>query len=228
MTIHITPEPEFSYVSFESNVAAANYCDLISRVIGTFQPGKFVITIFANKVKMAYNFLYYIITFVFFLFFYIQTSPASTASRELDYVSSFGEWQRRDIQYCRFKSYDLTYAHYCKFPSWGLQVMPLVEAKTYHSLPPSQSLSIPFQSKFLKISSFPFDIDFCAKQQTLFQTNSIILSQNNFIHFIILLNLLQLIPFVLVYYIEECSPLVLFSWWRNKISWNSLNYMIVY
>lgn len=43
---------------------------------------------------------------------------------------------------------------------------------------------------------------------------------SNFIvaHFIMMLMLLQLIPFVLVYYIEECSPLVLFSWWRNKIS----------
>jgi len=30
--------------------------------------------------------------------------------------------------------------------------------------------------------------------------------------------LLQMISFILVYNIEECSPLVLFSWWRNKIS----------
>lgn len=51
MTIHITPEPEFSYVSFESNVAASNYGPLISRVIETFQPGKFVVTVFANKVS---------------------------------------------------------------------------------------------------------------------------------------------------------------------------------
>lgn len=51
MTIHITPEPEFSYVSFESNVAASNYGDLIKRVIETFQPGKFIVTVFANKVR---------------------------------------------------------------------------------------------------------------------------------------------------------------------------------
>lgn len=30
--------------------------------------------------------------------------------------------------------------------------------------------------------------------------------------------LIQMISFVLVLNIEECSPLVLFSWWRNKIS----------
>lgn len=51
MTIHITPEPEFSYVSFESNVAASNYDDLISRVINLFQPGKFLVTIFVSKVS---------------------------------------------------------------------------------------------------------------------------------------------------------------------------------
>lgn len=52
MTIHITPEPECSYVSFESNVAASNYVDLIARVIKLFQPGRFVVTIFANKVSI--------------------------------------------------------------------------------------------------------------------------------------------------------------------------------
>lgn len=51
MTIHITPEQEFSYVSFETNVAASDYGDLITRVIETFQPGKFVVTILANKVR---------------------------------------------------------------------------------------------------------------------------------------------------------------------------------
>lgn len=57
MTIHITPENEYSYVSFESNVAASSYNDLITRVIETFQPGKFVVTVFANKVR----FLFFII-----------------------------------------------------------------------------------------------------------------------------------------------------------------------
>lgn len=52
MTIHITPEQEFSYVSFETNVASSDYGDLISRVIETFQPGKFVVTILANKVSV--------------------------------------------------------------------------------------------------------------------------------------------------------------------------------
>jgi S-adenosylmethionine decarboxylase len=52
MTIHITPENEFSYVSFESNIAASSYGDLIERVINTFKPGKFIVTVFANKVSL--------------------------------------------------------------------------------------------------------------------------------------------------------------------------------
>uniref|UniRef100_A0A336LU59 S-adenosylmethionine decarboxylase proenzyme n=1 Tax=Culicoides sonorensis TaxID=179676 RepID=A0A336LU59_CULSO len=96
MTIHITPEPEFSYVSFESNISAGNYGDLIARVIDTFQPGKFVVTIFANK-----------------------TSDAFAASRELEHLGSIKQWKRDELQYCRFPTYDLTYAHYYKykFPS---------------------------------------------------------------------------------------------------------------
>lgn len=94
MTIHITPEPEFSYVSFESNVASSSYGDLIARVIETFQPGKFIVTVFANK-----------------------TSSAANVSRELEHLATIDQWKRRDIQFSRFASYDLTYAQYCKYPS---------------------------------------------------------------------------------------------------------------
>lgn len=52
MTIHITPEPEFSYVSFETNIQAASYREIICKVLETFHPGKFVITIFANEVSV--------------------------------------------------------------------------------------------------------------------------------------------------------------------------------
>lgn len=95
MTIHITPEPEFSYVSFESNVAATDYGPLIARVIETFQPGKFVVTVFANKTSSAYS-----------------------GPRELDNATTIcDKWMRKDIQFVRLPAYDLTYAHYCKFPS---------------------------------------------------------------------------------------------------------------
>jgi hypothetical protein len=51
MTIHITPEPEYSYVSFETNVPVESYEEVITRVIDTFRPGKFVLTLFANRVR---------------------------------------------------------------------------------------------------------------------------------------------------------------------------------
>lgn len=50
MTIHITPQQEFSYVSFETNVPQSSYKELISKVLKTFQPEKFVLTMFTNHV----------------------------------------------------------------------------------------------------------------------------------------------------------------------------------
>lgn len=52
MTIHITPEPDFSYVSFETNIPKSSYKEVIQRVLEVFRPAKFVLTVFANKVSM--------------------------------------------------------------------------------------------------------------------------------------------------------------------------------
>ena len=84
MTIHITPEPEFSYVSFESNIPLASYLDVIQRVLDTFLPGKFILTIFANRVRFCIT-AYYLILVLncdltilailhlkFLLFFYVD------------------------------------------------------------------------------------------------------------------------------------------------------------
>ncbi|XP_076663158.1 S-adenosylmethionine decarboxylase [Andrena cerasifolii] len=97
MTIHITPESEFSYVSFESNIPEASYEEIIRRVLNTFKPKKFVVTVFANK-----------------------ESVAASCPRDLeqtDYLKCSGDWLRTDVQYCRFKNYDLTCAFYSRFPS---------------------------------------------------------------------------------------------------------------
>ncbi|XP_071474858.1 S-adenosylmethionine decarboxylase proenzyme 1-like [Marmota flaviventris] len=48
-TIHITPEPEFSYVSFETNLSQISYDDLIRKVWEVFKPGKSVTTWFVNQ-----------------------------------------------------------------------------------------------------------------------------------------------------------------------------------
>lgn len=91
MTIHITPEPEFSYVSFESNVAASDYGPLITRVIETFQPGKFVVTVFANKVKRI-NLL---VIFVFTTFYFAELTSLFQHTRTR--VCRF-DWRKMEAQ----------------------------------------------------------------------------------------------------------------------------------
>lgn len=51
MTIHITPEPDFSYVSFETNAPINNYKEVISKVLEVFHPGKVTVTVFTNQVS---------------------------------------------------------------------------------------------------------------------------------------------------------------------------------
>ncbi|XP_012270444.2 S-adenosylmethionine decarboxylase proenzyme isoform X2 [Orussus abietinus] len=97
MTIHITPEPEFSYVSFECNIPEASYEEVIRRVLETFKPGKFVVTIFANKESVAAD------------------CPRELGQKE--YPDFGADYLREDVQYCRFKNYDLSCAFYSKFPS---------------------------------------------------------------------------------------------------------------
>jgi len=94
MTIHITPEQEFSYVSFETNYPQSSYKDIIVRVLETFQPGKFVLTFMANKASMA-----------------------GGTHEEVERTVALKEWLRLDSQFCRFQNYDLTYAFFTKFPS---------------------------------------------------------------------------------------------------------------
>lgn len=48
-TIHVTPQPMCSYVSFETNLALKNYTGLINRVLAVFKPRKFIVTIISNK-----------------------------------------------------------------------------------------------------------------------------------------------------------------------------------
>jgi len=48
-TIHITPESGSSYASFETNQKVASYKSLISNVIRTFRPSRFVMTLMADE-----------------------------------------------------------------------------------------------------------------------------------------------------------------------------------
>lgn len=51
VTIHITPEPGFSYVSYETNVAQSGYVDLIRRILYCFRPARFLMTVIASKIS---------------------------------------------------------------------------------------------------------------------------------------------------------------------------------
>lgn len=55
-TIHITPEPSCSYVSFETNAESSDYPDLIRRVLEIFKPGQFIYTFFANEASVGKDF----------------------------------------------------------------------------------------------------------------------------------------------------------------------------
>lgn len=48
-TIHVTPEPQCSYASFETNTALPSYASLVRNVLGVFRPKRFVITVFADE-----------------------------------------------------------------------------------------------------------------------------------------------------------------------------------
>ncbi|RMX55394.1 hypothetical protein pdam_00010135, partial [Pocillopora damicornis] len=48
-SIHVTPQEECSYASFETNVKVSCYKELISKVLKTFKPGRFLMTLFANE-----------------------------------------------------------------------------------------------------------------------------------------------------------------------------------
>ena len=50
--IHVTPEKDFSYASFETNYPKENYEELLKQVIEIFKPGHINVTVMANKVRL--------------------------------------------------------------------------------------------------------------------------------------------------------------------------------
>ncbi|XP_074640942.1 S-adenosylmethionine decarboxylase proenzyme-like [Tubulanus polymorphus] len=90
-TIHITPEEGFSYVSFESNVEQKCYQQLLNMLIDTFKPGKVLATLFANN-----------------------TSYASDSLKLFERDEPLPNFKCSDRQFCRFKNYNLVYAHFKK------------------------------------------------------------------------------------------------------------------
>lgn len=52
-TIHVTPEPECSYASFETNTALRTYSPLVRNALNVFRPQRFVLTMFADEVAYS-------------------------------------------------------------------------------------------------------------------------------------------------------------------------------
>ncbi|CAN0058640.1 unnamed protein product [Scytosiphon promiscuus] len=51
-TVHVTPEPDFSYASFETNVRLPDYDALVRGVLEVFRPKKFTMTLFGEDSGM--------------------------------------------------------------------------------------------------------------------------------------------------------------------------------
>ncbi|CAG0915338.1 unnamed protein product [Notodromas monacha] len=109
MTIHVTPEPDFSYVSFESNIPMASYKEVLGKILDIFKPGKFIMTVFANQGSVAMSSQIKKLN--------SRGSVAMSSHKELDGAVRIGKFMRKDLQSCQFRKYHLTYAHYVKFPS---------------------------------------------------------------------------------------------------------------
>lgn len=90
VTIHVTPQAEFSYVSFETNVEKEDYSDLVQKVIETFKPGRFVVTLFANE--------------------FAKCGSSFKALKE----TFLDNYKRQERQFSQFRCYDLTFGHYIK------------------------------------------------------------------------------------------------------------------
>ncbi|XP_065746163.1 S-adenosylmethionine decarboxylase proenzyme-like isoform X1 [Phocoena phocoena] len=87
-TIHVTPEPEFSYVSFETNLSQTSYDDLIRKLMEVFKPGKFVTTLFVN-----------------------QSSKCCTV---LSSPQRIGGFKRLDCQSATFNDYNFVFTSFAK------------------------------------------------------------------------------------------------------------------
>ena len=52
-TVHVTPEPQCSYASFETNTALKAYGSLVKNVLAVFKPKRVVLTLFADEAGLA-------------------------------------------------------------------------------------------------------------------------------------------------------------------------------
>ncbi|ORX53572.1 S-adenosylmethionine decarboxylase [Hesseltinella vesiculosa] len=103
-TIHVTPEPECSYASFESTIpiTSDNYDphslgQLIEQVTGIFQPSEFTVTYFASKGAVASD-----------------ESPQHHALAVHNTLGQLAGFKRKNKILLEFDGYDLVFGHYAR------------------------------------------------------------------------------------------------------------------
>eukprot|EP00795_Rhopilema_esculentum_P017791 gene17791-9469_t len=90
-TIHVTPQPHCSYVSYETNIQLENYDRLVTKVLETFKPGKFIVTLIAN-----------------------ERSKCGSASSAVKKIHPKG-YKRVDLEEAALRNYSVVYGHYRKY-----------------------------------------------------------------------------------------------------------------
>ena len=50
-TIHVTPQVECAWVSFETNLVLDSHIHIIAKVLSIFKPGSFTVSLFMSKVR---------------------------------------------------------------------------------------------------------------------------------------------------------------------------------
>lgn len=100
-TIHITPQPNCSFVSFETNVFMEDYTVLIQKVLAAFRPERFILTHLANS--LAQQAL-------------LATAPNPVLNKGFSdrVIARSGNFRIVDNIFCHFEHYDLFFLQFQK------------------------------------------------------------------------------------------------------------------
>ena len=96
-TIHITPETDFSFASFETNHPDGNHAGFMEKVLNIFKPGHLIVTKLANQVmKFSIQVLY----------FYKLSKTNVMSDFRLE------NYDLQDLQITKYPCYDVHYSSY--------------------------------------------------------------------------------------------------------------------
>jgi len=110
-TIHITPEQECSYCSFETNTCLRSYDAMVRNVLAVFKPKRFVLTMFGDEAALEKS----------------SIPELPTNAKRIE-VPSFGSFSRTSLSSTRVET-DLC----CLMACYSFDVAPILTASTSHS-----------------------------------------------------------------------------------------------